>query len=173
MSFNIFIGWLTHTVSAPVNRAYHILFTDINQIRLLWRVTLINVMSKCFLKERLCGVISRYFWTLSFIPSDNDFAKDRQYTLIYDGNASTDYETIGARLIMQNFLNFFSPYWMHIVICVHKEILFSFYSRECALSAVSRLNRSNFLVKWWIDAILNTFALGQFLPPAMAVEAVG
>ena len=71
MSFNIFIGWLTHTVSALVNRAYHILFADINQIWLLSWVTLINVMSKCFLKERLCGVISRCFWTLSFIPSDN------------------------------------------------------------------------------------------------------
>ena len=70
LSISLLNDWHT-PVSALVNRAYHILFADINQIWLLSWVTLINVMSKCFLKERLCGVISRCFWTLSFIPSDN------------------------------------------------------------------------------------------------------
>ena len=87
-------------------------------------MTLINVMSKCFLKERLCGVISRYFWTLSFIPSDNDFAKDRQYTLIYDGNASTDYETIGARLIIQKLFElFFAILNAHSNMCTQGNIV--------------------------------------------------
>ena len=87
-------------------------------------MTLINVMSKCFLKERLCGVISRYFWTLSFIPSDNDFAKDRQYTLIYDGNASTDYETIGTRLIMQKLFElFFAILNAHSNMCTQGNIV--------------------------------------------------
>ena len=81
----------------------------------------------------------------------HDFALERHHMLIYDGNASADYEIISVRLIMQNFLSFLNFLRhiaeLHVAICVHKEILFSFYSRECALSAVSRLNRSNFLVK--------------------------
>ena len=52
------------------------------------------------------------------------FAKDRQYTLIYDGNASTDYETIGARLIMQKLFElFFAILNAHSNMCTQGNIV--------------------------------------------------
>ena len=79
----------------------------------------------------------------------HDFALERHRKLIYDGNASADYEMISVRLIMKKIseLSKFSSPYRQIAcsnMCTQENIAQFLLKR---VRTIGRLNRSKFLVK--------------------------